>query len=227
MYYEKENKCKMCLKKYKSLKMRMKTVKINKEDSDFMPRYENETVTNPMFYDIFICPHCGMVEHSMMKRNHEPFLTLIREGYIDKIIKRKDYTKERTLDEAIMAYQLAYYVAVIAKEENNVIGTLLLKLSWLYRIKKNEEKEFKFLKAARDTLIESQTTTKESEEKSKYLFAEISLRIGDIDGAKKMFSKIFTDNTMSAKYKNLAKKQWEDYQELERKREKESMKNQE
>lgn len=207
-YYQKEMTCHFCKKLYKTYKARPNRCKIIKEDTDFMPIYKD---LNPLLYEVAVCPHCGYAYHHSMTRTYGPFLLIIEQLYIEELQFKPDLCAERTIDDALMSYKLAYLVAKAAMEEPLLLGNFALKMAWLYRLQNNTRQELHYLKAAREFYSQSFAKNKEGEERIKYLHAELSLRIGDIDEARKGFSRILGDRNISNKYRKYARNRWEDY----------------
>ncbi|WP_342468413.1 DUF2225 domain-containing protein [Ureibacillus sp. FSL K6-3587] len=207
-YYESKVVCNFCKKQYTTYKVRPGRYKAAGQDSDFMPIYEG---LNPLFYEVAVCPHCGYALHKSMTRTYGPFMSLIEEDYIKKLQKVMDLCKERTVAEAIASFQLAYLVAKVSMEEPLILANFAMKIAWLYRLIHDKESENRYLHAARDLFNKSHTKSKESEERIQYLIAEISLRLGDIEDAKRGFSRLITGKEVSNKYRNYAKKRWDDF----------------
>lgn len=207
-YYESKVVCNICKKQYTTYKVRPGRYKILSQDTDFMPIYDG---LNPLLYEVSVCPHCGYAYHKSLTRTYGPFLELIKESYIKRIKKVRNLCNERTIEDAITSFQLAYLVAKFSMEEPIVLANFALKIAWLCRLKKDLKAEMRYLRSARELFYKSQTSDKESEERMQYLVAEISLRLGDIEEAKRGFSRLITGKDVSNKYRNYAKKRWEDY----------------
>lgn len=207
-YYESKLECNFCKKKYTTFKVRPGRFKVVSQDTDFMPIYEG---LNPLLYEVAICPHCGYAHHKSMTRTYGPFLQLIEEMYINQLQKVMNICEERTLDEAIASFKLAYLVAKASMEESLIMANFALKIAWLYRLKEDQESEIHYLRSARELFGKSFASNKEGEERLQYLNAELSLRIGDIEDAKKGFSRLIAGREVSNKYRNYARKRWEEF----------------
>ncbi|MED3662849.1 DUF2225 domain-containing protein [Ureibacillus sp. FSL K6-8385] len=207
-YYESKMVCNFCRKSYTTYKVRPGRFKVKGQDMDFMPIYEG---VNPLLYEVAVCPHCGYAYHKSMTRTYGPFLSLAGESYINKLQKVMNLCRERTIDEAVASYQMAYLVAKASMEEELVLANFALKIAWLYRLKQDRMSEKRYLQSARDLFNKSRAANKESEEKIQYLVAEISLRLGDLAEAKRGFSRLLTGREISNKYRNFARKRWEEY----------------
>lgn len=207
-YYESNVECHCCKKSYTTYKVRPGRYKAVDQDTDFMTIYEG---INPMLYEVNVCPHCGYAHHKSMTRTYGPFMLLVQEIYISQLQKVMNLCGERTIDEAIASYKLAYLVSKATMEENLILANFAMKIAWLYRIKKDPESELNYLRSARELYNKSFASNKEGEERLMYLQGELSLRLGDIDEAKRAFSRLITGQTVSNKYKNIARKRWENY----------------
>ncbi|MBB5150339.1 DUF2225 domain-containing protein [Ureibacillus thermosphaericus] len=207
-YYESKMICNYCKKEYSTYKVRPGRYKVIAQDTDFMPIYEG---INPLLYEVAVCPHCGYAYHKSMTRTYGPFMLLIGEIYINQLQKIMNLCKERTIDEAIASYKLAYLVARASMEETIILANFALKIAWLYRLKQDKELEMRYLRSARELFNKSHANNKEGEERMQYLIAEISLRLGDIEEAKRGFSRLITSREVSNKYRNYARKRWEEY----------------
>ncbi len=207
-YYDSHIDCKFCKKHFTTYKVRPNRYKVMEEHSDFMPVYEG---LNPMLYEVAVCPHCGYAYHKSMTRTYGPFMQLIEELYIKELQKPMNYCGERTIDEAIISFKLAYLVCRASMEEALIMANFALKIAWLYRLKNDVESETRYLLAARDFFSKSFAVNQEASERIQYLYAELSLRLGDIPEAKKSFSRLITDQRVSAKYRKFSKNRWENY----------------
>ncbi|WP_391118327.1 DUF2225 domain-containing protein [Psychrobacillus sp. L3] len=211
-YYESSVDCKFCKKHFTTYKVRPNRFKVIEEQTDFMPIYEG---LNPLLYEIAVCPHCGYAYHKSMTRTYGPFMLLIDELYIKELQKPINICKERTIDDAIASYKLAYLVSRASMEEPLLMGNFALKIAWLYRLKNESESEMHYLYSARDFYSKSFASNQEGEERIQYLYAELSLRIGDIAEAKKGFSRLISNHSVSSKYRKLTSNRWENYKHEE------------
>ncbi|MFJ7736936.1 DUF2225 domain-containing protein [Lysinibacillus sp. NPDC097287] len=207
-YYESNVDCKFCKKHFTTYKVRPNRYKIIEEHTDFMPVYEG---LNPLLYEVAVCPHCGYAYHKSMTRTYGPFMLLINELYIKELQKPVNICQERTIDDAIVSYKLAYLVSKSSMEEPLLMANLALKIAWLYRLKNDPEAEMRYLQSAREFYSKSFATNQEGEERIQFLNAELSLRLGDIKDAKKGFSRLISDRSVSNKYRKLARNRWENY----------------
>ncbi|RKQ14107.1 DUF2225 domain-containing protein [Ureibacillus endophyticus] len=207
-YYESKVECNCCKKNFTTYKVRPGRFKVVSQDTDFMPIYEG---LNPLLYEVAVCPNCGYAYHKSLTRTYGPFMLLIKEMYISQLKKPLNICKERTIDEAIASFKLVYLVARSSMEEDLILANFALKIAWLYRLKEDKESEMHYLRSARELYAKSYASNKEGEERLQYLNAELSLRIGDIEEAKRGFSRLIAGREVSNKYRNYARKRWEDY----------------
>ncbi|MFG3434600.1 DUF2225 domain-containing protein [Lysinibacillus fusiformis] len=207
-YYESSVDCKFCKKHFTTYKVRPNRYKIIEEQTDFMPVYDG---LNPLLYEVAVCPHCGFAFHKSMTRTYGPFMQLIDELYIKELQKPMNICQERTIDDAIISFKLAYLVSRASMEESLLMANFALKIAWLYRLKNDEESEKRYLFAARDFYSKSFASNQEGGERIQFLHAELSLRLGDMTEAKKGFSRLIADRNVSPKYRKLARNRWENY----------------
>ncbi len=138
-------------------------------------------------------------------------MLLIDELYIKELQKPMNICQERTVDDAIVSFKLAYLVSRASMEESLLMANFALKIAWLYRLKEDQESEMRYLFAARDFYSKSFASNQEGSERIQYLHAELSLRLGDMTEAKKGFSRLIADRNVSNKYRKLARNRWENY----------------
>lgn len=207
-YYDKKIECRQCKKKYITYKVRPNRYNKISYDTDFMPVYEG---LNPMLYEVNVCPHCGYAYHDTLTRTYGPFMELIREAYIKEVKKPLSICEERTIEDAINSFKLVYLIANYTMEETVVLANFALKITWLCRLKGDQPNEHKYMKATLDLLNKATSSKTEGEERIQYLIAELNLRLGDIQSAKRGFSRLITGKDISNKYKKLATDRWENY----------------
>lgn len=213
-YYEKQIDCIHCKKKFKSLKVRTKFVKVKETESDFRPIYENEI--NPLLYNVFVCEHCGFSFTSDFTKYFAPGTKEIIDKNITAHWKTHSFSGERSISDALQAYKLALVCGNMKKEKHISLAGLALRTAWLYRSTGNEEQEKRFMEIARDQYISSYSIgdyaeTTMTEIRVMYLIAELSRRIGDKEQAIRHFSKVIEKQKTSNEVKiiELAKEQWQ------------------
>ncbi|MEK4130986.1 DUF2225 domain-containing protein [Solibacillus sp. FSL W8-0474] len=214
-YYEKDVECLNCKKKFPTLKVRSKSIKVDHTESDFQPIYADNQV-NALYYNVFVCQHCGF---SFTDDFNKYFAPGVKEKITIQITNNwipHNFKSERTVFDAIQAYKLALLCATIKKEKFVIISGLTLRLAWLYRSLKNTGQEQRFLKMARDFYMESFSTedfsgTQMSTVRIMYMIAELSRRINDYQNATRFFSRVIESQRVGgeAKLVEMAKEQWE------------------
>ncbi|WP_339213587.1 DUF2225 domain-containing protein [Solibacillus sp. FSL W8-0372] len=214
-YYEKDVECLNCKKKFPTLKVRSKSIKVDHTESDFHPIYADNQV-NALYYNVFVCQHCGF---SFTEDFNQYFAPGVKEQITIQISNNwipHNFKSERTVFDAIQAYKLALLCATIKKEKFVIISGLTLRLAWLYRSINNTGQEQRFLKMARDFYMESFSTedfsgTQMSSIRIMYMIAELSRRINDYQNATRFFSRVIESQRVGgeAKLIEMAKEQWE------------------
>ena len=207
--FERNMTCPVCGNDIKVKSVKTGKARMISKDTDFMPRYEN---LNPLFYDVAICPKCG---YSALVRGfgklRDEQINMIKSIITPKFIP-KAYPDLYDVDIAIERFKLALLNSVVKKGKNSEKAYLCLKLSWFYRLKKDEKEEKRFIE---QTLI----GFKEAYEKEAfpiygmdkfaliYLIGELSRRIGKNDEALKWLSMVLISINVSPKLKELARDQ--------------------
>lgn len=191
-YYDKRITCIHCNNNFETTKIRKSTVKIVSTDTDFKSNYNS---VNPTLYNVFVCEHCGLAFT-------EDFSTYFAPGTQETLQRRicdhwtqHSFSGERSLSQAIQAYQLAIICGEIKKEKHVVLAGLALRTAWLYRDQEKFDWEMRFLESARDEYIEcylhgDYRGTSMTEIRILYLIGELSRRIDDEETAIKHFSKV-------------------------------------
>ncbi|MEK4284287.1 DUF2225 domain-containing protein [Ureibacillus sp. FSL K6-0165] len=213
-FYVKKVVCIFCEKKFPTLKVRSKFVKVENTETDFRPIYSDSNV-NPLYYNVFVCQHCGF---SFTEDFSKYFAPGTREKIQEQITKKwvpHSFSGERTIAQAIQSYKLALVCGNLKNEKFIARAGLALRIGWLYRTLQNKEQEIRFLKIARDLYMDSYSTedylsTGMSGIRVMYLIAELSRRIGDISNATRFFSRVIENQRHGGEPKiiEMAKEQW-------------------
>lgn len=198
-YYEKEIACIHCNKKFSTTKIRKSTIKVLEIESDFHQIYQT---VNPLFYNVYVCEHCGLAFTSDFSKYFAPGT---KETLVNRICNNwtpHSFNGQRTLDQAIQAYQLAIICGEIKKESYILLAGLALRTAWLYREQKKFDWEIRFLESARNKYKASYLhgdyqNTAMTEMKVLFLIGEISRRLDDTEMATKYFSKIIEQQRSS------------------------------
>ncbi len=215
-YYEKKVECLHCKKNFSTLKVRSKFIKVSETDTDFMPVYAEGDVP-AMYYNIFVCEHCGFSFTEDFSRYFAPGTGEEIERQITDKWVQHDFKGERTVFQAIQVYKLALLCANIKKEKHVAKAGLALRVAWFYRSLHNEMQEKRFMAIARDQYMESFSTedyasTQMSAARIMYMIAELSRRLNDIENATRFFSKVIESQRVGgeAKVVEMAKERWEE-----------------
>ncbi|WP_075982761.1 DUF2225 domain-containing protein [Bacillus massilinigeriensis] len=212
--YDKKCQCLLCKKPFTTKKVRSRYVKVLEYDTDFNPTYASDE-TNPVFYYVNVCPHCGF---SFTDEFAPYFPPGSKELIQEKVCKHwvpHDFGGNRTIQEAIKTYKLSVYCATLKKEKHIFIAGLYMRLAWLYRRLKNNDQENRFMKLACQEYMESYMEddfkgTQVSDVRILYLIGDLSRRMSDFDQAVKYFSKVIEkqNQTVESKIVEMAKERW-------------------
>ncbi len=207
--YDKSYTCPVCGNEVKA-----RTVKVGKarnvsKDTDLMPRYEN---INPLFYDVVLCQNCGYAALSRYFEKLKHDQALLIKSTITQKFRAKVYPDLYDEDVAIERYKLALLNAVVKNSKLSEKAFICLKLSWMYRLKEDNENELKFSEQALTGFKEA--FTKESfpicgmdTYTLVYLLGELSRRIGDNESALRWLGKVIVTPGVSPRLKELARDQ--------------------
>lgn len=141
-FYDKNVKCPCCNNNFKTKKVRRRKLRILERDSDFNIRYKD---VNPLHYLVWICPNCGYsATESEYKELSNGEKTLLQENIARKW-RQRDYGGIRSVEEVEESYKLAIIIARLLRKPKAYVGSLCLRLGWLYRELGNTEEENIFL----------------------------------------------------------------------------------
>jgi uncharacterized protein len=215
--------CHMCRHKFTSKKLRSKFVKVDSYDTDFCPSYKEEEI-NGLLYNIYVCPRCGFSFSDDFSKYFPPGTKDEIQTKICDQWSSQDFGGIRTIEDSIKTYKLAAYCAGLKKEKFIVIAGLYLRIAWLYRLIKNKDQEFRFLKIAIANYNESYSRddfkgTQVSEVRILYLLGELSRRVDDIEKAVKFFSMVIERQNRSVETTlvEMARDRWHDIRESQKK----------
>lgn len=142
--YEKKVDCPCCKNVFTTQKVRIRRLKVLERCTDFYVKYKD---IDPIYYQVWICPNCGYSatesQYGDLTKSEKEFLY----QNISKKWSQRDFGGIRTFEEAEESYKLALVMAQLLKRQKGYIGSICLKLGWLYR-GKDQEKEKEFLKHA-------------------------------------------------------------------------------
>jgi uncharacterized protein (DUF2225 family) len=184
--------CPVCEQPFFAPKVPFGSYRIISRDSDFAINYDG---VNPIFYEIFVCEHCGYAEYqnhfaTISPKDKQIIITQIAPHW-----KHKSYSGDRTLDQALETFKLALYNQQLCKAKSSLIAKTCLRIAWLYRWKK-DSREAEFLKFALEYYIDAYQSEnfpfeKLDEPHCTYLIAELNRKIGNLEDAAKWFGILF------------------------------------
>lgn len=208
--YESKIECICCETTFQTTRVRPSFKKASTVDSDFCGHYANGV--NPDFYVVRVCPSCGFAstENGLEKLND-----IQRQSYYERVgvnWKGRDYSGERSAEEAMFCYKLALLTAQVTGAKERVVAGILHHIAWLYRYEKNEAEERRFLKYALDAYIRVFETEGVSLNNAKLMFliGDLNRRIGELNEAVKWFSRVVNDKKiMDAAMIRASREQWQ------------------
>ncbi len=191
--YNKAIKCPVCSKNFNITKVKAKGCKIASRDTDFCVYYEN---LNPIFYDIWVCEHCGYASQGeKFEEVNSKDCKILLEKLAPRWTKRS-FAGERNVDTAIEAFKLALLNLQVRNARSSEFAKICIRLAWLYRIKK-DQKEQEFIKHA--VRYYSETYEKERFPVDKldeftclYMIGELNRRAGNYEEAVKWLSRLIS-----------------------------------
>lgn len=212
--YDKKIACPVCTQAYNTKKIRSRFIRIEKVEDDFFTHYKDKLL-NPIFYEIYVCPKCGYsFADTFSKSISSAALDNIKRQISDNW-KERDYSGERTIEQAVEVYKLALLSGSLKKEKSIVVAGLCLRLAWLYRMLEKEDQEIRFLALALENYVSSYIEsdyvgTQMTEMRLLYLIGELSRRTGKRNEAVKYFSKVIGHKNRSVETKlvEMAREQW-------------------
>ena len=215
LLYDKSVKCINCGQAFQTKRMRSNSVRMEKVDTDFCPHYKNE---NPIYYDVNVCPHCGLA----FTDSFSPIIPAIREKlekeYLSKI-RIPELCGERSWEDALRSYELAFLSSRIVKEKLLIQANLALRIAWLYRYEKRPTDEKRFLEYAVSlyvSMYESQDYDEEVMPDSKLMFiiGELYGRLAEWEKTRIWFSHLFMDKSADQKWRTRGRDRWLEYKSM-------------
>jgi len=179
--YNSKTVCPVCSSNIEYTKVRSKTVRLIKQDTDFCPYYEGE---NPIFYEAVICPECGYGAHiTSFNRINRYDKDKIRKEITSKWHKR-EFTGPRTVDQALEAFKIVLLNLNTIEGLKSEIAKICMRIAWLYRYKGDQTQEKKFLNYALTNYKKAYSQEDLSKEGKldeytcMYIIGELSKRLG-------------------------------------------------
>jgi len=208
--YYRSFKCPICNAESKIPAIRSSSVRLLKNDTDFMPVYKDP---NPLYYYIVFCKLCGFAAvptavGTLTGKQKQ----LIREKISSSWKFSKQYPTYYDPQTAVEIHKLALYNAVVANEKDSIRALISLRIGWLYRIAKDDENEKLFLNMAREGIERAYANESGSfggldSSRQQYLVGEIYRRVGDLPNALKWYRLVMVDREANLKVKEMAREQ--------------------
>ena len=192
--YTSHKKCPICGAKVDFTKIRTRSVRLLKQDSDFCPYYEGE---NPILYEAVICPECGYGSHiTTFEQVNGIEKARTREKITPKWHKRC-FLGERTYDQALEAFKIVLLNLYEREAVRSEIAKICLRIAWIYRYKNEDRLENKFLEHALNYYKmayheEDLTSGKLDEYTCMFIIGELSKRAGHYNESLQWFSRLIT-----------------------------------
>ena len=128
--YDKSVTCPICSHQFMTKKVKSKSIKVTKRDTDFRAEYEFD---NPTFYGVDVCPNCG---HARFESDFQDVNEAAKKVIQDKISskwKSKNLCGERSVNDAAEAHKLALINYNLTHYKLSTIAKVCLRLSWFYK----------------------------------------------------------------------------------------------
>jgi len=208
--YDRKVECPVCFSNIKVKAVKSSAVRIISRDSDFMTHYGEP---NPAYYDVWLCTNCGYAALSNKFDNVSDLQRkLIKEKISSRWVGDRSYPNLYTPDIAIEMHQLALLNAIVKEARESDKAMICLKTAWLYRLKKDEAGEKRFLQNALEGFInafekEPFPVCGMDGATLKYLIGELYRRLGDTSNALLWFSRVLSDRNAKPKIKDMARDQ--------------------
>ncbi len=206
--YNSKTKCPVCDGEIEFTKVRIKAVKLLRQDTDFCPYYEGE---NPILYEVVVCPECGYGSHVTTFDNINKYEKVkIREKITSKWNKRS-FLGERTIDNALEAYKIVYLNLYAREAIKSEMARICHRLAWLYRYKEDKELEKKYLEHALTQYKiayhdEDLSHGRLDEYTCLFIIGEICMRLGLYEESTQWFSRLIMCNSDPAQKNKIPQK---------------------
>lgn len=218
--YSVKEECPICCYEMQVTKVRSRLIKVS-EDNDFCSHYKG---FNPYYYTVWACQHCGYaadgrgfkeLKQSDMERLA---MILLRKNMV------MEYSPNRSRAEAIQAFKHAIFQAGFVRQRPAKIAGLCLKLGWLYREAKEEEKERDMLVMAAHYYDQALATERfpiggMTDNTVIYLLGVLYYRTGEMEKSMRYLSRLISDKGARFEYRIYKKAQdlWQDIRDQKEK----------
>lgn len=185
-------KCPICDSQVDYTKVRTKSVRLVKQDSDFCPWYED---ANPLLYEAVICSECGYGAHvTTFEKINKYEREKIREKITSKWGKRS-FLGQRNYDKAIEAFKIVLLNLYEREAAKSEIAKICMRLGWLYRYKADETMEKKFMEHALNYyqaayMDEDLNQGKLDEYTCMFIIGDLNKRLGQYEESTQWFSRL-------------------------------------
>lgn len=212
--YDKKFKCPVCSNSFTTKKLRSRFIRVDKIDNDFFTYFTDQKL-NPIFYEVNVCPICGYAFADTFSHSFSTQALQLIKTQISANWKKRDFSDERTIEQAIESFKLAILSSSLKQEKNIVVAGLCLRLAWLLRIVQDVEQEKRFLQLALEKYKQSYMEidfyeTQMTEMRVLYLIGELSRQLGYRSDAVTYFSKVIShkNRAFETKLVEMAREQW-------------------
>ena len=210
--YDKKIVCLFCESEFTSKQVRSSATRMIKQDSDYCTYYKGE---NPLYYDVFVCPHCGFAFTGSFARLTPVKKEILKKEYFNKLPSIPDLCQQREITEALHAYKWAALTSYLVNEKSIITANLFLRIAWLYRYQNKPEKEKHYLQIAlrfyEDAYARGNFEEIIDEHQLLFLIGELSIRIDQFQKAAKIFSMLLADESVPRKIRVRTTESWQQY----------------
>lgn len=193
-FYDKTMTCDICAHSFTTKKMRSRFIRVERVENDFYKTYK-EPLLNPLLYEGAVCPECGysFTDSFLPVKKDE-----VKEAFQKKVSsswKKRDFGGERDYDTALTVMKLALLSSKITSQPYGLMGSICLRIAWLYRYQENSSEEARFLEQAaaqyeKSFLDGDFKDIAMSELALLFILGECYRRAGNKEKARKYFSKV-------------------------------------
>ncbi|SER98037.1 DUF2225 domain-containing protein [Salisediminibacterium halotolerans] len=142
-FYRIDCTCTICHSAFSSQKLRSRYIRLKESHADFYKEYK-DPLLNPLLYEVYVCPACGF---SFTDQFDEVKDAECITSFKDKISAnwgRRDFSAERSYEDASDAYKLALVASELTEQPYVVRGAVCMRLVWISRFLNNQREEARF-----------------------------------------------------------------------------------